>query len=277
MRLSQESLNQMVAYQMTLQASWNMSSIIVMPHHRWTICWWLCWTCCYCRNSSRLAYGCTNHKSKILSTYLVWRMVPSFWIIDVKSIYGIASDRIVGLILTRRYDIELRALLSWPAYASYNKDVKMRHAKWYQKYWGLQPIMWDMSNIPAYSFWDADFQPLTYSEYYGENCFKGGISVQLNSWIQAGALWPGRVSDSDYNRREGYLQKQQEFQESNLVEIDGKLEVLPFLNVYDKGYQARTVAWKNGNQGVLQSTFAPSDRRVNRNNTKLSASIAPEC
>jgi hypothetical protein len=127
--------------------------------------------------------------------------------------------------------------------------------------------MWDTSNISAYSFSDADFQPLTYSEYYRENCFKGGVSVQLNSWIRAGALWHGRVSDSDYNRREGYLQKQQEFQESDLVEIDGKLEILPFLNVYDKGYQARTVAWKNGNQGV----------RFNRNETKLSASIASDC
>ena len=136
--------------------------------------------------------------------------------------------------------------------------------------------MWDMTNIPAYSFSDADFQRLTFSDYYGENCFKGGVSVQLNGWMRAGALWPGRVSDSDYNRREGYLQRQQEFQESNLVEIDGKVDVLPFLNVYDKGYRARTVAWKTGRQGVLQPTFAPSDRRFKGSETKISASIASD-
>jgi hypothetical protein len=80
--------------------------------------------------------------------------------------------------------------------------------------------MWDMPNILSYSFSDADFQRFTYSKYYRENGFKGGISVQLNGWIQAGTLWLGRVSDSDYSRQEGYLQKQHEFQESNLVEID---------------------------------------------------------
>jgi hypothetical protein len=96
--------------------------------------------------------------------------------------------------------------------------------------------MWDMTNIPAYSFSDAVFQRFTYSQYYEENCFKGSVSVQLNGWIQEGELWPGRVSDSNYNRREGYLQKQHEFQEGDLVEMYGKLDVSPFLNVYDKGY-----------------------------------------
>ena len=158
--------------------------------------------------------------------------------------------------MSQKYDIEL-SLLNWLIYSLYEEDVKTRNAKWGQNYLGLRPIMWDMTNLPAYSFSDADFQQFTYSECYGENCFKGGVSVQLNSWIQEGALWTGRVSDSDYNRREGYLQKQQEFQEIDLVEIDGKLDVLPFLNVYDKGYRASTVAWKTRNQGVLQPTFAP--------------------
>ncbi len=76
----------------------------------------------------------------------------------------------------------------------------------------------------------------------------GGMSVQLNRWIWAGSLWPGRVSDSDYNRQEGYLQQQQECQDINLVGLDGNLVVLPFLNIYDKGYQARMAAWKSGKQ-----------------------------
>ena len=165
---------------------------------------------------------------------------------DVKAVYGAKRDNTVLDIASKKYDIKLSALLSWPIHASYNEDVKTRSAKWGQKYREQRPIMWDMTNISAYSFSDADFQRLTFSDYYGENCFKGIVSVQLNGWMRAGALWPGRVSDLDYNRREGYLQRQQEFQESDLVEIDGKVDVLPFLNVYDKGYRARTVAWKTG-------------------------------
>jgi hypothetical protein len=85
--------------------------------------------------------------------------------------------------------------------------------------------MWDMTNIPAYSFSDPDYQRFTYNEYYGVNC-----------WIQAGSQWPGRVSDLDYNRQEGYLQMQQEFQDINLVEVDENIVILPLLNIYDKGY-----------------------------------------
>lgn len=54
------------------------------------------------------------------------------------------------------------------------------------------------------------------------------------------------------------------------------MDVLPFLNIYDKGYRARTVAWKTGNQGVLQPTFAQSDRRFTGRETKISASIASD-
>jgi hypothetical protein len=49
------------------------------------------------------------------------------------------------------------------------------------------------------------------------------------------------------------------------------------LNVYDKGYRARTVSLKTEKQGVLQPTFAPSDRRFNGRETKILASIASDC
>ena len=38
-------------------------------------------------------------------------------------------------------------------------------------------VMWDMTNIPAYAFSDADLNRFTYSIYYDMNCFKGGIFV----------------------------------------------------------------------------------------------------
>ena len=72
--------------------------------------------------------------------------------IDVKAIYGVVSNMIAGCIVKKKYDIELSGLLSWPEYASYNEDVRTRRAKWSQKYQGLRPIMWDMTNIPAYFF-----------------------------------------------------------------------------------------------------------------------------
>ena len=85
-------------------------------------------------------------------------------------------------------------------------------------------------------------------------------------------IWTGAVSDSDYNRREGYLEKQQEFQQTDLVEM----RVVPFLNIYDKGYRAKMAAWKNGRQKVLQPDWAKSDRRFGRLETVTSASVASD-
>jgi hypothetical protein len=39
------------------------------------------------------------------------------------------------------------------------------------------------------------------------------VFVQLCGWMGTADLWPGMVTDSDYNRREGYLERQSEFQE----------------------------------------------------------------
>ena len=52
---------------------------------------------------------------------------------------------------------------------------------------------------------DADLQRLTWNEYYGENCFKGGVWTSLGGFHGTYTLWPGAVSDSDYNRRAGYI------------------------------------------------------------------------
>jgi len=64
-----------------------------------------------------------------------------------------------------------------------------------------------MTNIESFSFSEADLQQLTYSKYYNQNCFKGGVFVQLLGWIGVGQLWTGAVSDSNYTRREGYLER----------------------------------------------------------------------
>ena len=94
-------------------------------------------------------------------------------------------------------------------------------------------------------------------------------------------LWTGKVSDSDYNRRAGYLQEQEQFQNEDLVETETDdgwtvIEVVPFLNIYDKGYRAKMAAWKNGKQRVLQPDWAASDRRFGRKETITSASVASD-
>ena len=103
--------------------------------------------------------------------------------------------------------------------------------------------------------------------------------VQLLGWIGVGQLWTGAVSDSDYNRREGYLEHQRLFANDDKVELEkgsGDFNVLPFTNIYDKGYRAKMVAWRCGQQLVLQPEWAESDKQFRRDQTFLSASVATD-
>lgn len=94
-----------------------------------------------------------------------------------------------------------------------------------------------MTDIVAYEFTDANMQRITYSQYYG-------IFNQFCGWHGNSDLWTGAVSDSDYNRRSGYLKTQEQFQNEDLVEYktdDGRIDlrVLPFLNIYDKAIEQK--------------------------------------
>ena len=195
---------------------------------------------------------------------------------DTVAVYGI-HRRDATVIMEHKIDMEFLAQQSWPPYASYTEDLLLRNRKkWGNKYNDERPIMWDMTNIPAYAFTDTDLQRLTYSDYYGMNCFKGGVFVQLCGWMGTADLWPGRVTDSDYNRREGYLQRQSEFQEHDKVIMNGEEVTVPWLNIYDKGYHAHMAAWSNGNQRVLQPVWAKSGERFTRMETIASASVATD-
>jgi hypothetical protein len=52
-------------------------------------------------------------------------------------------------------------------YARYEEDVKTSSGNdtWKKKYMGMRPIMWDMTNIHAYAFTDADLQQFTFNQY----------------------------------------------------------------------------------------------------------------
>lgn len=90
--------------------------------------------------------------------------------------------------------------------------------------------------------------------------------------VRVAPLWTGAVSDTDYNKRAGYLEEQDKFAKDDMV--SGKH--VPFLNIYDKGYRAKLVAHRAGRQRVVQPDFAESDKRFNRNQTLRSASIATD-
>lgn len=79
------------------------------------------------------------------------------------------------------------------------------------------------------------------------------------------------MSDTEYNKSAGYLKEQETFQQYDMV--DG--EVVPFLNIYDKGYRAREVCRRHG-QLTAQPAFCKSDKRFTGTNTLYSASIASD-
>ena len=194
---------------------------------------------------------------------------------DVEAVFGVRRPDAVDVV-NHKYDIEYCALESWPPYAFHEEDMALRCKDKWAQYNNSRPIMWDMTNVSAYQFTDSDLQRLTFSEYYGECCFKGGVFTQLMGWQGVADLWTGRITDTDYTKREGYLTRQREFQERDKVKVDGEEIVLPFINIYDKGFRVNTAAWSEGQQLVLQPDFAKSDRRFSRHQTMSSASVASD-
>ena len=83
---------------------------------------------------------------------------------------------------------------------------------------------------------------------------------------------PGGASDTDYNRREGYLKRQEDLANND----QANEAVLPFTNIYDKGYRVKMVAWKTSKQHVLQPVWAETNRQFGWNQRLLSALVATD-
>jgi hypothetical protein len=99
-------------------------------------------------------------------------------LVDLEAGYGIDTMAALALV-NHKCEMDVCALNSWPKYASYEEDMILRcKDKWVQ-YDKTRLIMWDMTNVPAFQFTDSDLQRLTYSKYYGQCCFKGGVFTQL--------------------------------------------------------------------------------------------------
>ena len=83
------------------------------------------------------------------------------------------KQEILKKIVASKYQLESNTRMRWPAYASHEEDLTLQKPKWIEKYQRDQRIvMWDMTNIEAISFSDADIQRLTYSKYYNQNSSK---------------------------------------------------------------------------------------------------------
>ena len=74
---------------------------------------------------------------------------------------------------------------------------------------------------------------MTYSPYYGGNCGKGGVFLQLGRWMGVQELWVGATSDSYYQQETNIFKEQEEFAKVDL--IDGN--ALSFCNIVDQGYR----------------------------------------
>ena len=155
------------------------------------------------------------------------------------------------------------AVMAWRA-------TEAAHATKWAKYDGKRPIMWDMTNVPAYTFTDGATQRATYSEYYAMNCLKAGIFIMLCGWLGNEDLWGGAVTDSDYHNQAGYLKEQQRHQESDLI----MGAVIEFLNLLDRGFRGKMASWKCGHQVALQPPSAKSDRRFTGSKTVFAGSVA---
>ena len=136
-------------------------------------------------------------------------------------------------------------------------------------------VMWDDTNIP-FSFQPSSAlnQRTTYSSYYGMNCAKGGVFLQLCGWLGVEELWCGATSDSFYMEHTCILSDQEKFAKDDKVGDDDSW--YPFNNILDKGYRIIKALWRAGKQVCSQPVFASSDRLFRSDEVLVSASVAAD-
>ena len=198
-----------------------------------------------------------------------WGRTLLRWI-DAASVYKVHKATVRDLFRKKLKD-EKRCREQWPLYVSYKEDHSLTKQKWRDKFEGKRVVMWDDTNVDlTFQPSGADEQRLTYSLYYGGNCAKGGVFIQLCGWLGVESLWVGATSDSHYQEKTDIFKRQDIFAQSD--RINGK--VIPFTNILDKGYRVNLPAWRAGRQEVLQPVFVMSDRKFNSRDTIHTADVA---
>ena len=149
---------------------------------------------------------------------------------------------------------------AWPMFVSIDEDESLRKSHWNEKMGGkrIRMIMHDMTDVPIDQPGDSELNRATFSKYYGGNCGKGGIFTQLCGWEGTLELFTGGIGDSEYVEKSRILQIQNKFA-TNDPERDGN--IVPFLNVFEKGYRVLLECHKEGEQLCWQPVFRKSDER----------------
>ncbi len=201
----------------------------------------------------------------------VWGRSITRWV-DAAAEYKTNKKRdLLTLIFRTKLKHAKMCRSSWPKYVSFKEDHMLTKQKWADKFKGTRVIMWDDTNVMLlYKPGGADEQSITFSLYYGGNCAKGGVFLQLCGWIGVAPLWVGATSDSHYQEKTNIFRIQQAFAEQD--KVDG--EVIPFTNILDKGYRVNLPAWRAGKQLIIQPTFKTSDKKFSGRQTIHTADVA---
>ena len=172
---------------------------------------------------------------------ILWGRTATRWddLSDKTRGYGIPRRDLLRVFDTKLAMVE-KARDNWSEFASYDEDKHFSEQLFNEKYKNKHPVFWDMTNIHIPKPSDATMQRLTYSSYYRQNCFKGGIAVQTCGWIRTHNLWTGCVSDTAYQAKRGIFSIQKKFGEKDLVGEERKY--IPFTNVFNKGYRNQLAA-----------------------------------
>ena len=200
-----------------------------------------------------------------------WGRTITRWV-DAKAVYKKDMKGLL-VIFKSKVSIALQCRERWPRFVSFDEDHTLMKQTWKDKYKDKRIIMWDDTNVNfCFMPSGADEQRLTYSMYYAGNCAKGGVFLQLCGWTGVENLWVGATSDSHYQEHTNIFEKQNRFAKNDLVY--GQL--IPFTNIFDKGYRVNLPAWRAGRQQVIQPTFAKSDCKFSGRETLHTASVASD-
>jgi len=188
-------------------------------------------------------------------------------LVDLAKSYGISKPVALD-VFDSILQLVLRSRSTWPRFATFDEDKYLRKLKW-TKYDGKRIVFWDNTGIMTEQASTASLQRALYSLYYGGNCTKAGIAVQLCGWLVCEELWVGGISDTEYVIRSRILEKQCEF-------VDSDCNKTPFTNILDKGYRIAAAARRCGGQIVLQPVFSHSDYIFSAFDVILSSDIAAD-
>ena len=116
----------------------------------------------------------------------VWGRTLCHWEdAESKRAYHLNKKSLMKVFDEKRQQV-LQCRSSWHVYLSFVEDKQLRKEKWNKKYEKHRPVFWDDTNILSnYQPSSADQQRLAYLSYYGENCAKGSVFIQLSGWIGA--------------------------------------------------------------------------------------------